>query len=138
MIINNLKNDFICCLLLHALQGLLQQNYCIIILWDRLFFSTLKSFSMFFSSISSENNVSTIFFSRCVYVLSTSCVIIKIKFIIIIIMFFKLFCKMNKQISSFAFFSSSKHLDDSSIELIFSKQYFILKLYLTKTRIYRN
>ena len=69
-----------------------------------MFFSTSKSFSTFFSSIFLKKNVSKAFFVRSVSVLLKSRVIIKIKFTIITIMFFNLFCKMNKQISSSNFF----------------------------------
>ena len=105
LIINNLKDDFIYCLLLHVSRTSLQRNYYIIALWNRSFLSTLKNLSMFFSSISLKKNVSTMFFSRYTCVFSTLRVIITIKLITIIIMFFNLFYKVNKQILSFAFFS---------------------------------
>ena len=59
------------------------------------FFSMSKNFSTFSSLISSKKNISTMFVSRCACVFLTSRVIIKIKFTIIIIMFFNLFCKIN-------------------------------------------
>ena len=105
LIINNLKNDFIYCLSLHVSRTSLQQNCCIIALWNKSFFSTSKNFSTFSSSISSKKNISTMFFSRCACVFLTSRVITEVKLTIITMIFFNLFYKMNKQILSFAFFS---------------------------------
>ena len=105
LIINNLKNVFICCSLLHVSRTSLRQNYYIIVLWDKSFFSTSKNSLTFSSSISSEKNVLMMFFSCCACVLPASRVITKIKFTTITMMFFNLFCKVSKQISSFAFSS---------------------------------